>query len=334
MTDITIEDLITYIKSEGTAGAEGIYTLSGWLTPQIAQVLLEHNPHNRNMSKHRSKTMSETIQEGRWKANGSTITITDSSTLGDGQHRCDAVLTTGVSIPTIFVYGVADDVDVLATIDQPRVRTVHDIIKLSRVDNPPDGPVVVVTNMMMSMIEGVEFKFTDRPQRAEFAISYAEQVAPWAIWAQQISRESSTIVGNRGRGGGLRSIGSTALAGLAWHMVDQGADPDTVQEFYQGVVNPWALSAEAIREMTENRKVLLEALNRHCRHQPLNRFNGGNATNQLLTQYAVHIIAYNRYLLNEQVLMIRTVNDKFRTLAELPKVLSGPKRVVGVSSPN
>lgn len=334
-TDITIEDLVTYIKSEGTEGAGGIYTLSGWLTPEIAEVLLENNPHNRNLSKYRTKSMAELMSQGLWKANGSTITITEACTMGDGQHRCQAVVTSGVAIPIIFVYGVADDVETLSTLDQGGVRSVHDIIKIAcrRDEDVPDSTVIAATNMMMSMTDGLEIPATDRPGKARFALEHAEEIGPWLNWAKQISRESSTIMNARLRTTGMRSIGATPLAVLAHHMIAQGADPETLQEFYQGMVSPWTLSGDVVRGMTENRRMLLEAMNRHIRQVPLNRINGGNSVMALMLQFAIHITAYNRYLRNERVQLIRPMQDKFRYFGDLPEVLTGPKRFVSASNP-
>lgn len=317
-----IQDVIAMIKSKGSLGAGGIYTYSTWLTPNISRILLEHNPHNRDLKEQHAYDIAELLTEGRWEANGTSIVITDEDTLGDGQHRCTGVVISGVSMIVTMTYGVANKVKTLATIDQPQIRTVRDICKLSRWENAPGNDVISASNLIINVTDGVDIRASDRQAKSEFLLSHADEISPWVAWAKGLAKESTTALPGRTRGTGTRAVGATALSVLAWHLTNEGADADTVVEFYEAVVNPWSASTA----LSENRRGLLEALHRHTRMFPLNRIGGGNAPKVLLTQYAAHIVAYNRYVLDEKVQMIRAPKVEYKSLTDLPGVVTGPKR--------
>ena len=323
---LNIDDVIAMIKTKGLLGVDGIYYCSTWLTPEIAQVLLDNNPHNRDISEYKVKAMSEMMMSGTWMPNGDSIRITDAREMGDGQHRCTCVVKTGIAIPVVLSFGVSNSIETLATIDQFGSRSVHDICKISRVEEVPTREVIAVSNLMISVMDGVEIHAADRPAKARFVLSYADEMSPWVSWAKSLSRESTTVFPGKGRGTGTRAISGTALAVLAWHMEKEGADADVIQEFYQGVVNPWSMQTEVVRGLSENRRNILEALHRHTRSNPLNRVGGGNAAKILLKQYAAHINAYNRYVLDEKIVIIRTPSTEYLHLSGLPGVIPGPKR--------
>ena len=57
--------------------------------------------------------------------------------LDNGQHRCQACVNSGVSVPVLFVYNVHKDS--MAAIDQNKPRTVRDILLTSGATAPREG---------------------------------------------------------------------------------------------------------------------------------------------------------------------------------------------------
>lgn len=333
---ITIDDVITMIKEQGTLGAGGIWTASIVMTPQMAQALLDNNPINRNISEDRVHEMCEAMRAGRWRANGSSISITDTGKMGNGQHRCTGCVRTGIPIPVVMVYGIEEEIDVLGTIDTGGSRRVTDIITISNKHNPTtaasvSSKTIAVSNILIEITDGVDILSTDRQAKAEFAMANAEEIQPWISWADPLSLQSARVSVGKSRVIGVRSVGATALATLGLHLFREGADPDTINEFYQGVVDPWSLPGETLRSMTENRRMLLEALHRRTRQTPLNRSTGGGSIKPLMVEFGAHITAYNRYVLNEPVQLVRASKETYRYLSDLPPVIPGPKRHVTAS---
>lgn len=324
-TPLTIDDVIVMIKTEGVLGANGLWTCSTTLTPEMAQACLDSNDINRNIRDTRVEMMVNQMEAGRWEANGSTMSITDTKKMSDGQHRCTACVLSGVSVPIVMVYGVKERIETLSTIDQGDGRKVHDIIQIAGMD-APDGKVIAVSNILCEITDGVDISVSDRPAKAEFAMKHAQEIHPWISWAYSLSKQSAPVMVGKRRISGVRSVGATALATLALHLYREGADSDVIQEFYQGVIDPWSLSGATMREMTENRRILLEAVHRRTRQVPLNRSTGGRSIKPLMTEFAIHVTSYNRYVLNEKVHMIRPGKDSYRYLSDLPPVVTGPKR--------
>jgi hypothetical protein len=86
------------------------------LTPEIAEYLLGRNTENRQVNKPTLERYIRDIKSG-WKHNGDTIKVSIEVVLLDGQHRCLAVIETGVSIEAALSYGLESEVfDTIDTI--------------------------------------------------------------------------------------------------------------------------------------------------------------------------------------------------------------------------
>lgn len=99
-----------------------------FITPALAKQLLEQNPRNRNLSGMAVKKYASDMKTGRWNNNGQTIVISESGYLLDGQHRCAAVLASGVTIAAFVVRGAPDKV--YTTIDTGRPRSLADLLTI------------------------------------------------------------------------------------------------------------------------------------------------------------------------------------------------------------
>lgn len=96
------------------------------LTPDLARRLIANQVHNRPVSKARVALYAEEMKSGRWGLNGQGIILSTAGKLIDGQHRCKAVIETGLTIKTMLVRGVADSA--FDIIDQGKARSVSDVL--------------------------------------------------------------------------------------------------------------------------------------------------------------------------------------------------------------
>lgn len=96
------------------------------LTPKMAQKFLDNNASNRALSAFTAEKYAKSIRRGEWKLNGEPIIIFSNGRTGNGQHRCDAVVKTGISIFTLLVSGI--DEGVFGTIDGGKTRSAADAL--------------------------------------------------------------------------------------------------------------------------------------------------------------------------------------------------------------
>lgn len=99
------------------------------LTPELAADILAHDPVNRKVRPGNLARIARDIQSGNWDIRKSPPLrfLTDSYRLGDGQHRCKAVVQTGMTI-TVTICLVPDTVGV----DEGAARTLVDHLQLSK----------------------------------------------------------------------------------------------------------------------------------------------------------------------------------------------------------
>lgn len=112
------------------------------LTPELASVYLERNIRNRNPKKGGVRNIAQSITDGDWVFNGSTIVFDLNGHMTDGQHRCLGVVRTNIAVPITVVYGVeperAQDVT-----DQVINRSLADQLALHGYTNANDLASVI-----------------------------------------------------------------------------------------------------------------------------------------------------------------------------------------------
>ena len=62
------------------------------ITPQVAQMMLEHNTHNRNLTESRAQAYARDMASGNWRYTGEGIKFGPDGTLLDGQTRLRAIV--------------------------------------------------------------------------------------------------------------------------------------------------------------------------------------------------------------------------------------------------
>lgn len=104
------------------------------LNPGLAAFLLELNTNNRHLKEVKMAQFLRDLTAGRWRYNGAAIQVRKDGVLGDGQHRCLAVVKTGISIPTRIGFGL--DQAAIDTLDIGGARTPGDVAKMRGIDDP------------------------------------------------------------------------------------------------------------------------------------------------------------------------------------------------------
>lgn len=98
------------------------------LTPEYAAELLDRNPRNRNFSKRNSATVLRAVANGEWELNGEAIKIDTEGYILDGQHRCWAVVESGVTIRTFIIDGLPASTQ--DTMDTGKSRSLGDVLAI------------------------------------------------------------------------------------------------------------------------------------------------------------------------------------------------------------
>lgn len=103
------------------------------VTPDDAVKYLQRNTHNRKISSSRVMKICKLLRAGEMRLNGDTIRFDWNGTMLDGQHRCTAVVQTGIPIVCYVVRGL--DPSVFTTIDVNKPRGAADILSIMGKEN-------------------------------------------------------------------------------------------------------------------------------------------------------------------------------------------------------
>ncbi|HLH16233.1 MAG TPA: hypothetical protein VKX45_03390 [Bryobacteraceae bacterium] len=103
------------------------------ITPAEATKLLEGNTRNRPIRQDHVNKLARAIQERRWRLNGSTIVISKTGKILDGQHRLWACMLADQPFETILIRDVDDDA--FTTLGDQLARTGSDLFAYYGVKN-------------------------------------------------------------------------------------------------------------------------------------------------------------------------------------------------------
>lgn len=145
------------------------------LTPEIASVLLERNPDNRNITSTKLEELMRDIGGGRWVFNGEPVIVSRDGLLNDGQHRCRAVVETGRSIQTMISFGF--DRESRMTLDQGSVRTAGNYLSMSGVPDGNNIAAVCVLIWQYKELGRISSSGAERPTKSQsllLAQSYSD----------------------------------------------------------------------------------------------------------------------------------------------------------------
>ena len=100
------------------------------ITPSMAAQMLSANPINRKKRQGWINDLSDLILRGEWKCTHQGIAISKSGYLLDGQHRLEAIVKSGASVP-MSVSRELDD-DSFSVIDRGITRTMADCTRIPK----------------------------------------------------------------------------------------------------------------------------------------------------------------------------------------------------------
>ena len=99
-----------------------------YVSPHKAQQYLRQNTNNRNLNRDHVNFLKKEMIEKRWELNGEPIQFNGTSLL-NGQHRLQAIVESGETVPLLIVRGVSTTA--VSTIDTGRARTPADALQMN-----------------------------------------------------------------------------------------------------------------------------------------------------------------------------------------------------------
>lgn len=97
-----------------------------FLTPTMAEEYLEHNIDNRSIRNHLVDSIARDMAAGNWVFTGDPIQFDVTGTMINGQHRCWAVVQSGVTVPIAVQRGLP--VEARNVIDTGARRSTSDVL--------------------------------------------------------------------------------------------------------------------------------------------------------------------------------------------------------------
>lgn len=119
---------------EVPAKLDGVTSEIVQVTPELAERWLKDNITNRRYNNTVALKYASDMTEGRWTYTGDPIQFDKDGFLQNGQHRLNAVVKSGKTIPFLIVRGLEPKAQ--AHMDLGRKRTLGDILYLEGYENP------------------------------------------------------------------------------------------------------------------------------------------------------------------------------------------------------
>lgn len=276
--------------------------------PERAQEFLSSNSQNRPLKRELIANLAMNMTEGTFRFNGDTLRQDLHGNLADAQHRCHAIIKSGVTVPMLIIRGF--DPTVMDTIDQGVSRTVVDILKTHGVDVPNMSLITSVGAILLQGNRSERAHGRDRARVAEYVEKNLTEFIDICTWAKRLSRNSKVTTATR-FGRNTHCLSPSPLAALRIHMVRSGADEDSVTDFFEKLAEIRRTESDA--EYSSFNVVR----NWLARAHPLVR-DGGMQFPVMLGVYAILIHAYNRITAGEAIFKMRTYETGYRYLTDLP----------------
>lgn len=104
------------------------------ISPEDAKELLKYNSSNRPVRQLRINRYARSMKMGRWIPSNDGICFSENGRLLNGQHRLEAVIRSGISIPLLIISGL--DEKAFDIIDRGAVRSPSDLAAADGFPNP------------------------------------------------------------------------------------------------------------------------------------------------------------------------------------------------------
>lgn len=198
------------------------------VTPDTAEKWLGRNRGNRNLRAQKVRSFARDMRNGRWQLTGQPVQFDSAGTMIDGQHRCEAIIESGVTLQMWVVRGL--NPSAREVIDTGTKRTPADALKFAGFAADPN-----VTAAMARIALGRENGY----MRTAFAgtsphITNAEAIA----WVEQHSDCAAAVALARATGkqiGIAPSVWSYCLYELAHIDADLATEFASSMAEYRGL---------------------------------------------------------------------------------------------------
>ena len=130
------------------------------VTPEDAIKMLELNPNNRPLNQNRVRKYADQMRSGNWQLNGESIIFAENGRLVDGQHRLNAIVTSGKTIETVVTRGVKKGA--FETVDTGTARTAGDLLGINGVTDTNCGVLASMISQDLILSAGYRLDVTGR----------------------------------------------------------------------------------------------------------------------------------------------------------------------------
>jgi hypothetical protein len=163
-------------------------TLQWPLTPALARALLDQNPSNRAPSAAVVDQYARDLAAGQWSLSHQGIALGPDLELGDGAHRCLAVIKSGVTAPVLLTwyYQPRDFEAARRTWDAGRKRTKANVLEMAAL--VPKGQGAATTSLLLA-VALLDSRYALRPTNDELVAMFGELKDSIAVVAPLSPRE-------------------------------------------------------------------------------------------------------------------------------------------------
>jgi len=188
------------------------------VTPELAAQLLKLNTRNRNLNAKTVAAYARAMARGDWKVNGDPFYRTDTENrISDGQHRLEAVVQSGVTLPGMLVVTGLDP-EAQDTMDSGRKRTTADALSIHGMSN---ANVLSAVARRAWMWDRGNYKFTNTESPSTAEIREVLQTYPSIVRSAEIGARTNSS---------YRPAGAT-VTGFAHHLFHNIRE-DLAAEFF------------------------------------------------------------------------------------------------------
>jgi hypothetical protein len=184
------------------------------ITPEMAQQYMGRNENNRPLSKTTVLKYARALRQGEWVLNGEAIVFDSDGRMGQGQHRLEAIINSGIAMSVVVIRGV--DPKAFATYDGGRNRRASDILALDGETN---------TRALASAVSG--YIIASGGSHWDLSLLTNSSILEYVHKAPSIRFWVNQFVGRQG----ARSLYPGSFAGIVAAISDRHGI-DVAQEFF------------------------------------------------------------------------------------------------------
>lgn len=210
------------IMKHNTPNTPEIYSIIMDITPAQAALWLEKNLSNRPISHADVTKISSDIMSGKWILNGESIRVGSNGELYDGQHRCLAIVNTGVTVRSNVVFNIQRKAQ--RTMDSGKPRTLSDQLAMDGYKNS--------TRLGAVLKQAHLYESGSRHFRMQKGTSISEYFE-WLDEHPEIVRAAQVASKVQSAGLGIPA----GIAGVAYWVFSQ-IDEEDADCFFDELVNP------------------------------------------------------------------------------------------------